>query len=499
MRFNVFSFCKLFIFVLLLLPAIAGFGNGIKISKLRLNGSDAISFDISWENAWRLEGIKAPYNHDAAWVFIKYRATGGGWMHLDLSSDIASHQADNFTVEPVSDGKGVFLSKKQPGSGSVSGTVTLKWKHFFFANTYDFKVFAMEMVWVPQAGYYLGDGASQSVFRRGDSLAPLYVNSDGAILLGKDSLSLNDTGKYAPEAAIPAAYPNGFNGFYCMKYEITQEQYVDFLNTLSFAQQKQHTVANPSSVAGTLAFGNVRANRNGIIIKDPGAEGMYAAVYACNVVDDGVFLNEDDGMNRACNMLSWNDLTAFLDWAALRPMTELEYEKSCRGPEYPVKKAFAWNTAYITDANTLENDGTAAESVKEFPAYPNGLASHGYNGPQGPLRAGFGGSDSSGRLTIGAAYYGILEMSGNLWEMCVTVNKKGLSFTGMPGDGKLDISGNTDEAGWPNASGAGHRGGGWNSGILDEFRDLAVSDRFYAGQAPATRRPTTGGRGVRGL
>jgi len=38
----------------------------------------------------------------------------------------------------------------------------------------------------------------------------------------------------------------------------------------------------------------------------------------------------------ACNLLSWWDGAKFAAWAGLRPMSELEYEKACRGPLKPV-------------------------------------------------------------------------------------------------------------------------------------------------------------------
>jgi formylglycine-generating enzyme required for sulfatase activity len=42
------------------------------------------------------------------------------------------------------------------------------------------------------------------------------------------------------------------------------------------------------------------------------------------------------------NILSWFDVAAYLDWAALRPMTELEFEKVCRGPENRIAGEYAW-------------------------------------------------------------------------------------------------------------------------------------------------------------
>ena len=43
----------------------------------------AVTLDIAWERSWRNE-----VNHDAAWVFFKYRAAGGTrWRHVRLAAD----------------------------------------------------------------------------------------------------------------------------------------------------------------------------------------------------------------------------------------------------------------------------------------------------------------------------------------------------------------------------------------------------------------------------
>ena len=54
--------------------------NNISVSNLALTGRNTISqftlvqFDISWENSWRTSS--APFNWDAAWVFVKYKVDG---------------------------------------------------------------------------------------------------------------------------------------------------------------------------------------------------------------------------------------------------------------------------------------------------------------------------------------------------------------------------------------------------------------------------------------
>ncbi|MFH1851317.1 MAG: hypothetical protein ABIA75_03145 [Candidatus Neomarinimicrobiota bacterium] len=66
------------------------------------------------------------------------------------------------------------------------------------------------------------------------------------------------------------------------------------------------------------------------------------------------------------------------------------------------------------------------------------------------------------REQSGAAYYGVMEMSTNLSETCVSIgNEYGRVFTYRNGDGQLSADGFTDENDWPlsNGIGAGYRGG----------------------------------------
>ena len=56
--------------------------------------------------------------------------------------------------------------------------------------------------------------------------------------------------------------------------------------------------------------------------------------------------------------MNWQDLTSYLDWSGLRPMTEFEYEKACRGTLNPVAYEYPWgnnsslNMVYGANNNT---------------------------------------------------------------------------------------------------------------------------------------------------
>ncbi len=74
----------------------------------------------------------------------------------------------------------------------------------------------------------------------------------------------------------------------------------------------------------------------------------------------------NDGQWIACDYLSWMDLCAYADWAGLRPMTELELEKACRGGGVSATAGdYPWGStaAYTSTAYTLSNAGAINESI----------------------------------------------------------------------------------------------------------------------------------------
>ena len=161
-----------------------------------------------------------------------------------------------------------------------------------------------------------------------------------------------------------------------------------------------------------------------------------------NVYDEAA-----DGGNIACNYLSWDDLRAYLDWAALRPMTELEFEKASRGLNASVLAEYAWGTTTINQASSgaLTNGGQATE-VSTSTA--DGLCAYNAGTTLGPLRVGFAATASTFRTGAGASYYGILDLSGNVWEQVfgcgyfIFPNRLFTPiFTGVLGDGMLDANG----------------------------------------------------------
>jgi formylglycine-generating enzyme required for sulfatase activity len=237
-----------------------------------------------------------------------------------------------------------------------------------------------------------------------------------------------------------------------MKYEVTQQQYVDFLNTLTQTQATQRKYSgstNRYAITGSMV-------------------GSYATT----------------NPNVACNYLSWRDDAAYADWSGLRPMTELEFEKACRGPLAAVSGEYAWGTADKVNSDyTLSGAGTASEGIATNYSTTAGNAIQYYTSNNligGPVRVGIFAANvlNSGRVSSGASYWGIMELSGNMWERPITIgNAEGRAFTGTHGDGVLTSDGDGDAPTWPGteAVGAGTAGGGWQN----DASSMRVSDRYY--------------------
>jgi formylglycine-generating enzyme required for sulfatase activity len=182
-------------------------------------------------------------------------------------------------------------------------------------------------------------------------------------------------------------------------------------------------------------------------------------------------------------------------------MTELEFEKACRGNQPAVSGEYAWGTAGIaSSAYTLTNAGAANEAIATnySTTVGNAMYTTTKGSINGPVRVGIFAANglNSGQVSVGASYWGIMELSGNLWERTVTrENASGRAFTGKNGDGLLDLNGDANITNWPgtDAEGTGWRGGSWR---YSELR-LKVSDRYFEGTSDAIRRDNFGFRAVR--
>jgi len=469
--------------------------NNISVTNVLLTGQDVgsdyimVEFDISWENSWRVS--TGPSNWDAAWVFIKYRKNAQGpWEHCTLNYSDGTGSGDGHT-EPANTN---IASSEDNGSGGAYGVfiyrdsdmaqadvsytdVKLRWNYgddgLDDSDVAEVCVYAIEMVYVPQGSFEIGCGltANGCFFTYGDGTSSYEITSENEVPV---STTNGDLYHYVgTRANIPANFPKGYDAYYCMKYEITQEQYVSFLNKLD---DTQASLRDNEVISGTGLY------RNEII----GNPGGYSTT------------NE----YVAANYLCWRDLAAYLDWAALRPMTELEYEKAARGDLAAVRYEYAWGTTFIAEEDyTLSNEGDSDEGIATNFVHGGGnaLVSATAGVISGPVRVGiFAAYDSYiNREVAGSGWYGAMELSGNVTEYVINVSTaNGIAFTGEHGDGELTSAGASDVTNWPNSTtdGFGLRGG--HHGVIATY--ARVSDRqFVLASYETTGYYFTGGRGVR--
>ncbi|MCO6483610.1 MAG: SUMF1/EgtB/PvdO family nonheme iron enzyme [Flavobacteriales bacterium] len=432
------------------------FGNNISVGNTTLgaqNQSDqtvAITFDVAWENSWRTSNNEA--NYDGAWIFVKYRVNGtSDWRHCTLAP--AQFTAGTgATIVVSSDSMGAFIHRSTNGIGNVNfNGNTLSWHYgadgVINGDNVQIRLFALEMVYIPEGEYYLGSGGSEvNCFKNGNSASAFLVEGPGAIQTGTNAGDLNLNGQGTNGTVIPAGYPNGFNAFWIMKYECSQQQFADFLNHLTSVQAAANNTSTNFAGSSHPAFTPLVADR-------------------------------------AYNNLSVAQATAFADWAGLRPYSELEFEKACRGKSIlPVPNEYPWGTtaAVRMESNQFSNAGQPDEAVLTGvlanAAYRNSNSSG--NGTGRPVRVGiFARSTGSGRELSGATYYGVLNMGDNLIELTIRAGTAiGQSVDAAThGDGHLRAAGATDITTWQ-TSAFGGRGTHYASpaGSMGHMR---VSDR----------------------
>ncbi|MEN0006479.1 MAG: SUMF1/EgtB/PvdO family nonheme iron enzyme, partial [Bacteroidota bacterium] len=431
--------------------------------------------------------------------------------------------------------------RAQQGEGDNHWRIQLQLENPRTTPIAELKLFGVEMVYIPEGAFELG--TTKSVRQRREELTPgaggapydsffkfsdrkkgnyggVYrVSSEETISIGKvdgnlfwQDISIRGTNTFSgvPKGKLEADFPKGYKGFYCMKYELSQQQYCDFLNTIDAMPQRARDITSEQEYNRPI-----RDYRNMI----HNYEGDFVTSRPL----------------RPCNFLSWLDGQAYADWAGLRHMTELEFEKACRGPKPAVYREYVWgvneiaiksNMVFSTkimmsngalavaENGLIQTDGNVHASMFSYfniddvckpgaPFYdPDCDGCRGFSGGdggRGPVRMGIFGVNSNGdRIAAGATYYGLMEMGGNLQEPVVTVgHPSGRKFQGTHGNGVLSANGQATNADWQPIDGdyafAG-RGGCW------KFHEnhARTADRFKGLRTKPDRRAShIGFRGVR--
>ena len=516
------------------------------------------TLDVRWDASWRDDE-----NGDAAWIVLKGRPATPSDEASRVNAPLVP-LAIQGTPEPVanasSDGAkpafdvpadraGVFVYRAARGEGDNQWQIRVPWTAEADIDVADIQAFGVEMVYVATGAFEAGTTRSlrDRKAARGDDWVrftppaplsalfeadpdgedsyggPYRVTSEAPIAIGPDTGNLyyldatflrDDFTSGDQTGTLAADFPKGYAGFFQMKYEVTEQQYAAFLNGLSAEQARRR--AAPDSLTQQLP--NARysiTTRNG----------RFQTAHP----------------HRAASYLSWEDGLAWADWMGLRPMTELEFEKSARGPKPARFREFVWGATeqqdggFALDKRILASDGSLAASEdgdervdgtihifmrpdegvdnlctpggdNYHPWYPACRSLSGGEAGWGALRVGIHGVDSGGsRVQAGAGYYGAMDLGGNLGEQVVTLgHPQGRAFRGTHGDGRLSPDGTATNADWYADADTlfyARRGAGWTSHpnharTADRFSGLSNTGRFrsYASgfRAVRTRRSSAG-------
>jgi len=391
-------------------------------------------FTISWDNAWY-----NARNHDAAWVFFKLSQADIREPNLKINPatiqliDTGSQLGPTPQTETSPDSLGFFVHPGSEYRGDVRYTLKVDFKRpvpDLRLWEYQLNVQAIEMVYIPQGGFTLGDPDTMALqfnaYYRSDAeggFGGLYkIESEATIEVGPEEGQLYYRSEYPQyngdqQGPIPATFPKGYDAFYCMKYELSQGQYAAFLNSIDKTDAAHR--ANFATPDYYKKRGTIRCENGKYVAGKP---------------------------NQPLNFASWEDQLAFADWAALRPMTEFEYTKACRGPESPKPHEYPWGTSEQAQVARVIDDSD--DELKLI---------HGYT--EADLSEAI-------RPYLGASYYWVMDLAGSVWERVITAgNHAGRAFTGKHGDGQIGYLGTCTVEGWGaennDQGGFGYRGGGY--------------------------------------
>jgi len=450
---------------ILLLAAVIAFplftmANNIRVVLNSYNPTTKqLKISLAWDNSWH-DG--SGQFRDAAWLFVKYKdITNSEWQHAILTTPTTGTNSltdtlnspgvkfdligKNLSSAVGSVGSRGYIIRRQKGATAavqnnpefaggynvampLTATIVLP-TGMVLANP-EFRVYALEMVDIPSASFYAGDGGANSVVSSSSiSSVPLLITQETTNLAFSVRLPSSNS------AAANTTFPKGKDEFYMMKYELSSEGYAEFLNTLTRTQQNTliptlvGVVSSNFSVnlgGASFSRGNLHGN-----IPNISSAGLFTAVLP--------YIPFQLGSGSSAEI----SLLAYLDWSGLRPMSGFEYEKACRGPVFPVVDEFAWGSASFSavwpSTGTFQNYGTETETIIET-----------LDGPINTdviMRCGiFAKGTGSNRFNSGGTYYGVMDMSNNAME--ITAGYTSSTFNSTLGDGKLSTTGEANTTSW---------------------------------------------------
>ena len=342
-----------------------------------------IRFDIAWTGSWRHD-----VNHDAAWVFFKFRVEGDDsktWRHVRLAADkilnppgygqapagaplsfewgkspadlktftAAGDTQFDFLVPDGEDGfTGMFVRRADHGMGLASGAkITALWDLTTCPDvTKDTKVaikaYGLKMVYVAEGSYYLGTGGDetyafyQSQAERKQAAGTERIDDGNATMIVREPTK--GEAEFPPyPVTSSAAIPTGKEPGRLWARGAEPEDGGEIPATFPNGYQAFYMMEQPIPQAAFAFFLNSLPpdlaeyhHEDGNHATDSGWAGVI--VHGKGDVENPYQFHHGRLKSVCTWWLKWDDCAAFAAWAGLRPMTELENEKALRGPRYPV-------------------------------------------------------------------------------------------------------------------------------------------------------------------
>ncbi|MDO8802819.1 MAG: SUMF1/EgtB/PvdO family nonheme iron enzyme [Elusimicrobiota bacterium] len=430
---------------------------GVNILSVTSDGLATIGFNIAENNVTTGTSLGNGAYNTADWVFVKYSTQAGvgdSWNHATLTGGTVGAGA---ALTAATDKRGVFLNHTANSAYWTAG-VTLTWDagaDGLFDSTVTVKIFTISMVRIPTGSFeYNANSISYGTWNGYGGDFQATVANAGSLPTG-----------------APAGWPNGYNSFYMGRYEVTQGQYVEYLNTLGSAEA---------------------ANRN---YTGGGVSGQNIVQFSTNPYGSRYYTYTP---NNPKAVLPFSHAWPYLSWAGVRPPTEMEFEKAGRDINGDTRR-FPWGDTVFLGTNTYT-------PPNEGGTFPRKYLNFDYNGDT------VGQVLAAGRYMSGDVYrtpeetgvspWGIADLSGSLAEYVFNC-----SYSSVPSNGNGTVTWPANwAAGWnlpPGVSSFGStangiRGGAWFNSSSSNGWNFAVSGRPWPSFIYNHYYTDIGARAVRG-